>query len=104
MEPGFFRTDFLDSSSVRYGEKAIHDYSEAAAQQQAQYDAYNHAQPGDPAKLGELLVDVSNSPSPPLRLVAGSDALSLSRSVLEKRRAELEEWAGRSVSTDFSSP
>ncbi|MEM9556037.1 MAG: oxidoreductase [Acidobacteriota bacterium] len=101
VEPGFFRTDFLDSSSVRYGEKMIPEYSDAAAQQRAQYDAYSHSQPGDPAKLGELIVEVANSPSPPLRLVAGSDALEMSRSLLDKRQTELESWADRAVSTDY---
>src|SRR3546814_9820860 len=27
VEPGFFRTDFLDGSSVRYGTRAIADYA-----------------------------------------------------------------------------
>lgn len=32
IEPGFFRTDFLDSSSVTYGAYDISDYAEQASQ------------------------------------------------------------------------
>src|SRR3954451_21680612 len=31
VEPGFFKTDFLDASSVSYGASEIADYSEAVA-------------------------------------------------------------------------
>lgn len=49
VAPGMFRTDFLDSSSVRYGNKTIADYSENGSVQDAP-GPYNHQQPGDPAK------------------------------------------------------
>ncbi len=104
VEPGFFRTDFLDSSSVRYGESERGEYEEAARAQQSQYGAYSHEQPGDPRRLAELIVDVcARGDSPPLRLIAGSDALSMSRELLTRRSAEAEAWAPRSVTTDFPS-
>jgi hypothetical protein len=31
IEPGFFRTDFLDSSSITYGVYDISDYAEQAS-------------------------------------------------------------------------
>ena len=104
VEPGFFRTDFLDTSSVRYGDKEIPDYAEAATEQRTQYDAYSHAQPGDPAKLAHLIVDVAGTNQPPLRLVAGSDALQMSRDLLNNRQKELQTWAARAVSTDYQNP
>src|SRR3546814_6586955 len=52
VEPGFFRTDFLDGSSVRYGSRDIADYAELSAQAKATYQGHNHRQAGDPAKLG----------------------------------------------------
>jgi NAD(P)-dependent dehydrogenase (short-subunit alcohol dehydrogenase family) len=35
VEPGYFRTDFLDPSSARFGKAAIEDYAETAAKQRA---------------------------------------------------------------------
>ena len=100
VEPGFFRTDFLDGSSVRYGDINIPDYTEAAAEQREQYGAYSHAQLGDPKKLAQWIVDVAGAENAPLRLIAGSDALQMSRDLLHNRHEELEGWANRSVTTD----
>ncbi|MCP1340254.1 oxidoreductase [Idiomarina sp. M1R2S28] len=100
VEPGFFRTDFLDSSSVKYGEKAIDDYAEAIEKLRSQFDSYSHAQPGDPVKLAEVIVKIAGKESYPLRMVAGSDALKMSQDVLSARTDELEKWRDTSVSTD----
>ena len=51
VEPGFFRTDFLDTSSVRYGDTRIADYDDPQGAPRVDYSAYNHRQPGDTAKL-----------------------------------------------------
>jgi NAD(P)-dependent dehydrogenase (short-subunit alcohol dehydrogenase family) len=59
VAPGYFRTDFLDASSVRYGAARIPDYSERMAQFRADAEATNHAQAGDPAKLGAVLVHLA---------------------------------------------
>ncbi|MDP4535137.1 SDR family NAD(P)-dependent oxidoreductase [Alkalimonas collagenimarina] len=99
VEPGFFRTDFLDISSVKYGDQTIEDYAEGIRQQRAEFDSYSHAQPGDPRKLAEVMVRLSKEDAPPLRLVAGSDALEMSRSLLAARLDELEKWSDTSVST-----
>lgn len=101
VEPGFFRTDFLDASSVLYGQVQNQDYTDAVSNQRSQYDAYSHMQPGDPYKLAQLIVNTEGLIQRPARLVAGSDALSMSRVALNDRIAELEQWATSSTSTDF---
>ncbi|MET0314517.1 MAG: oxidoreductase [Hansschlegelia sp.] len=100
VEPGFFRTDFLDGSSVRYGEVAVDDYAEADAQQRAQYGAHSGKQLGDPRKLGQALLRIVAEDEPPLRYAAGSDAVKMTRDALEKRLAELDRWRDLSESTD----
>ena len=100
VEPGFFRTDFLEGSSVKYGAIEIADYAEAVARQRARYDAHNHKQPGDPAKLGPAIVKIAQADHPPLRYAAGSDAVRMTQEALEKRLAELAQWKELSVSTD----
>ncbi len=100
VEPGFFRTDFLDARSIQYGEQAIEDYAEVSASIRATYDGYNHRQAGDPAKLGAALVKLAAMSSPPRHYVAGSDALGMSESTLTQRQAELALHRDLSVSTD----
>ncbi|MFZ6653845.1 oxidoreductase [Undibacterium sp. TJN19] len=100
VEPGFFRTDFLDQNSVRYGEIAIADYAESSAASRQTYDAYNHQQQGDPVKLGLALLSLSAAPQPPLRFVAGSDAVGMIAGSLDRHAQELQQWRVLSTSTD----
>lgn len=100
VEPGFFRTDFLDANSVRYGSRRIEDYAEVSARMKAFWDARNHAQAGDPAKLGRVLVDLANRVDPPLRFAAGSDAVAMISDKIASLRAELDTWSDLSVTTD----
>jgi NAD(P)-dependent dehydrogenase (short-subunit alcohol dehydrogenase family) len=99
IEPGFFRTDFLDSTSVKYGGKVIEDYAVTGTVRNA-YDAYNHQQPGDPAKLGAALVRLAGMKNPPKQFLAGSDAIGVVTHSLEGRLDEIRAFAELSKSTD----
>src|SRR3954471_12287581 len=64
VEPGFFRTDLLAPQSVVFGEIAVDGY-DAPAAIKAQWLAYHGQQGGDPAKLGQALVQLAATPLPP---------------------------------------
>ena len=100
VEPGFFRTDFLDPSSVRHGSKAIPDYAEAAAALKAFYDGRSHNQAGDPAKLGRALVVLADTPEPPVRWCAGTDAIGMIQGKIDGLQADLDAWRDLSATTD----
>jgi NAD(P)-dependent dehydrogenase (short-subunit alcohol dehydrogenase family) len=100
IEPGFFRTDFLDTSSVRYGGKKIADYEKASDKVRSGYEARNKQQAGDPVKLAKAILDLASHIKPPLRFAAGSDAVDISEAKIESRKAELASWRTISVSTD----
>jgi len=100
VEPGFFRTDFLDDSSVRFGANPIADYAELSATLRSGYAARNHQQAGDPAKLAAAIVDLAGREKPPLRFAAGSDAVAIIGAKIDSLKAELEAWRDLSVSTD----
>ena len=100
VEPGFFRTDFLDQSSVRYGSRQIADYAEASAALKSFYDGRSRNQAGDPAKLGQALVTLVNAPQQPVRWAAGSDGLSLIQGKINSLQAELDAWKALTLSTD----
>lgn len=100
VEPGFFRTDFLDATSVRYGDNPIADYAEASAAIRAFYDARNQNQAGDPVKLGQALVALANAENPPVRWSAGTDAVGVVEMKSVSLKAELDAWRDLSASTD----
>ncbi|AQR62374.1 short-chain dehydrogenase/reductase [Brevundimonas sp. LM2] len=100
VEPGFFRTDFLEPTSVRHGTTAISDYAEASAALKTFYDARSRNQAGDPARLGRALVALADTPQQPTRWAAGSDALKLVQGKIDSLQAELNAWRDLTLSTD----
>lgn len=100
VEPGFFRTDFLDSSSVRYADASIADYAEASEKLRTFYDARSHQQAGDPKKLAEALVQLAAHEQPPLHFLAGTDAVAVMEARIERDQTELATWRHLSMTTD----
>ena len=76
VEPGFFRTDLLTPESTSYAQPSIDDYIERTEQTVTAWNAMNGRQAGDPAKLATALVRLASSDEPPLRWVAGADAVA----------------------------
>jgi hypothetical protein len=50
VEPGSFRTDFLDASSLHTEDSVIDDYAVTAGATRGHAASANHNQPGDPVK------------------------------------------------------
>lgn len=75
VEPGFFRTDLLEEASTTWAELSIDDYAERTAETRRAWTAMSGRQAGDPAKLARALVGLVDGGRPPLRWVAGADAL-----------------------------
>jgi NAD(P)-dependent dehydrogenase (short-subunit alcohol dehydrogenase family) len=75
VEPGFFRTTLLEKESTTYAELSIDDYAERTAETRPAWEAMSGKQSGDPAKLAKALVTVVDQEQPPLRWVAGADAV-----------------------------
>lgn len=101
VEPGFFRTEFLDQSSVRYGARAIDDYAALGSVEDA-YSPYRGKQLGDPARLAAAIVRLAAMDAPPTQFLAGSDAVAMTGAALDARRAGLREWQALSESTDHT--
>lgn len=101
VEPGAFRTDFLDSRMLKMGTRALDDYSEFRTRALAVFEARNHRQVGDPDKLGLAVVKLVAQDEPPLRFIAGADAVQIVEDKLAFVAAELSHWRELSTSTDF---
>ncbi|MEK7456344.1 MAG: oxidoreductase [Pseudomonadota bacterium] len=104
IEPGYFRTDFLDASSLSVSATGIEDYHETAGRVRRVAQDLNHGQPGDPDKLAKVLVDFAGTPNPPVRLPLGSDTVAAIEAKHSSDAVILESWRAVSVSTDFDAP
>lgn len=102
IEPGYFRTDFLDASSLSVSPARIADYDETAGKVRHVAAALSHQQPGDPAKLAKVLIAFADAPNPPVRLPLGSDTVAAIEGKHSADQAILAEWRAVSVSTDFA--
>ncbi|MBN2910742.1 SDR family NAD(P)-dependent oxidoreductase [Polycladomyces sp. WAk] len=100
IEPGFFRTELLTKESSTYAELSLEDYAERSAQNRAWWEAHNGKQVGDPAKLARALMTIASQEEPPLRWVAGADAIAIA----EQKVAELQQQinAYRDLSTSLA--
>lgn len=102
VEPGYFRTDFLDSSSLQVQRHTIDDYADGpAGKMRITAGERNHDQPGDPVKAAAAIIDVVESERPPLRLLLGNDTIAAVEGKLAHVQAELTQWREVSTSTDF---
>jgi NAD(P)-dependent dehydrogenase (short-subunit alcohol dehydrogenase family) len=99
VEPGFFRTDLLAPSNVRWATRKIDDYAEEGCPE-AMWGGYDGAQTGDPSKLGEALVELAGRKTPPKVFVAGSDAMAMVAPAIEARLTEMRADEALSRSTD----
>lgn len=75
VEPGFFRTELLVDASTSWAELSLDDYAERTAETKKMWQSMNGQQSGDPAKLADALLKVIDLDQPPLRFVAGDDAI-----------------------------
>jgi len=85
VEPGFFRTELLSPESTNYARPSFDDYAERTEQTVAAWKGMNGQQGGDPAKLANALVQLAGQDEPPLRFVAGADAVE----TVEKKAKDL---------------
>jgi NAD(P)-dependent dehydrogenase (short-subunit alcohol dehydrogenase family) len=101
VEPGYFRTNFLDSSSLQRTGMQIPDYEETVGKTRQIAVERNYQQQGDPAKLAQAMLQIVNADTPPLRLPLGTDTL---QAIAEKNayvEQETAKWRALAESTDY---
>jgi NAD(P)-dependent dehydrogenase (short-subunit alcohol dehydrogenase family) len=76
IEPGAFRTNFLDETSLVTAEARIEDYAGTAGATRHWAEQANHAQPGDPVKAAKVIVDLAARGSLPERIQLGEDCFA----------------------------
>lgn len=101
VEPGYFRTEFLEGNSLVESPSTIADYDSTAGEVRKIAKAVTLNQPGDPDKLAQAMITLVEAQKVPLRLPLGSDCVA----AIEAKNAfvteELQTWREVSVSTDY---
>ncbi|MEU6349768.1 oxidoreductase [Streptomyces sp. NPDC047072] len=100
VEPGYFRTDFLDSSSLQVEDAVIADYEGTAGAVRGLIPGLNHTQPGDPVKAATAVLALADAEVPPLRAQLGSDSVATLEAKLTELREESLAWRELALSTD----
>lgn len=100
VEPGFFRTDFLSSTSLVSTKNRIDDYAATVGRMRDYAAGADHQQPGDPNKLSQAILKLADSANPPVRLPLGSDTVTRIRAKNEQVQQELDAWLEVALSTD----
>ena len=104
IEPGYFRTGFLNPGARVQTEARIKDYDETAVGEvRKMFEERNNKQLGDIEKGCAVLFDVLTKRSGkeiPIRLTLGSDAYTTIIGKCDETKKLLEEWKGVIQSTD----
>lgn len=99
--PGWIRTNFLESSSLKKTEINIDDYQEESKKLFKYLDERNHKQEGDPVLCAEVLIKVSLMKDPPLNLFLGEDAIVAAEEKLDQIKNDIKDHRDLMSSTFF---
>jgi NAD(P)-dependent dehydrogenase (short-subunit alcohol dehydrogenase family) len=100
VSPGYFRTNFLDSS-LAVPAHPIAEYKAVREMQAVHQSSYNGNQPGDPDKAAKAMIEITNHNAPPLHLFLGKDAYQTAAKKIEAVQKDLEAVRELATSTDF---
>jgi NAD(P)-dependent dehydrogenase (short-subunit alcohol dehydrogenase family) len=100
IEPGAFRTDWA-TRSMKESATPIAAYTDVAARKDLIKQFADHL-PGDPKKVAEAVLMVTDLEEPPLRLLLGRDVLKAMRDKITAMSSSIEEW--KAVTKDVNFP
>jgi short-subunit dehydrogenase len=100
VEPGPFRTDFLGRSGVQAA-TTLPEYDATAGNMRRYFADQDGKQKGDPLRAVHAMMQVVDSPNPPLRLVLGAAALQRLRTKLDSVQKEVAAWESTTLGADF---
>jgi len=101
IEPGGFRTNFLDDSSLLTAWAAIGDYTATAGATRHWAKQTNYAQPGDPVKAATVIVDLVGRENLPERIQLGEDCFTAVAQKLARTACDQACWREISISTGY---
>ena len=100
VAPSGFRTDWA-GRSAKNSRVVIDDYATTAHANKNNIRGYSGKQPGDPLRAARAIIQVVESPNPPLRLLLGKAALRGARAKLDLLKKDFDTWEETTVNADF---
>ena len=101
IEPGAFRTNFLDDSSLVTAEASIEAYTATAGATRQWAQQTNYAQAGDPVRAAKVIVDLAEWKNLPERIQLGEDCFTAVAQKLARTARDQARWRKISISTDY---
>lgn len=98
VEPGAFRTGLFRPEAA-YESAEMPEYADTVGPTREYVRTGDGAQPGDPAKAADAILQALDADEPPLRLVLGSDAIGNIERRLHALSDELEAWRALGAAT-----
>lgn len=102
IEPGPFRTNFLDGSSLALSADVIADYAATAGGARQWAADSNYGQEGDPLKAAKVIVDLADRDDLPERIQLGTNAFNDVAAKIARTAQDQQVWREVSLSTDFT--
>ncbi|WP_214073424.1 oxidoreductase [Mucilaginibacter sp. dw_454] len=100
VEPGGFRTDWA-GASMSYA-PSVEGYEDTVDKRAEYFQAGSFVPVGDPDKAAKVMVELVDSPEPPIHLVLGSEAIGFLNHANQVRQEEQDKWLPVSLSTDHA--
>ncbi len=101
IEPGAFRTDWA-TRSMKETATPIADYADTVGARKQLIKTVADKLPGDPRRIADAVLMLTELDAPPLRLLLGHDVLAAFRTKLAELSASIDEW--ESVTKDVNFP
>ncbi|MEE4659930.1 MAG: oxidoreductase [Halieaceae bacterium] len=100
LQPGAFRTDW-SGRSMRTSGTRIADYAGHVGARIDMISQIDGQQPGDPKRVGPLVVELSRMAQPPEKLLLGAGLYSTYEAKLVQRLEDMRAWREVTESVDF---
>lgn len=100
VSPGWFRTSFATAESIVFSENQMTEY-DYLREYHTRFNAMNGIQMGNPEKVADVLLALTESDNPPVNFFMGSDAYQRAESKIETMAEQMKAWGFLSSITDF---
>jgi NAD(P)-dependent dehydrogenase (short-subunit alcohol dehydrogenase family) len=101
IEPGYVRTNFLNSGSVATPANPITAYTALAEERRKHQEDVPGTQIGNSEKVAEVIINAAQLENAPLRLLLGSDSLQYANYKIKMLKDGIEAHKDITLSTDF---
>lgn len=103
VSPGYFRTNFLNGSSLNVPKNQLQEYKTVRDVQAAHENEINGNQQGDPQKAALAFIKTADMQNPPVHLFLGQDAYDMAEVKIQAVRNNMEAVREFATATGYES-